>query len=532
MIQMMRMLRVQSGVLILLISLFFGAGALAQTNGTLNQRVESVMNRPEFAHAFFGVEVYSLDSGKVLYAHNAEKFFVPGSTTKTLTEGTALELLGANYRFHTRVYGTGKIADGTLDGDVVLVASGDPNLSGRIQPDGTLAFENSDHSYAADMLDAKAVPGNPLAVIAELASQIASRGIRKVRGRVLVDTSLFPEGKPEAGTGVIVSPIAVNDNVVDITVTPGAHPGDAASISVSPETSYVKVVNHVVTGKPDSDRELAWGADTSSNEGMHAVILEGSVPAGKPASLFPYNVPSPSRFAEVVLSEALQRAGVAIENTFNGAQPDFSALAKSYTPGDQIAEHISPPLSEEIKVTLKVSQNLHATMTPYILGAVLAHHHDDADMAGLDLEHGFLEKAGLDLTQASQAEGAGGPGAYFTPDFMVHYLSFMSHEPNFELFYRALPVLGRDGTLYNLLVDSPAAGHVHAKTGTFAEYNALDHKLMVTGKGLVGYIDTADGRHLVIAAYVNNVSTAPNFEAVEKVGNALAEIAAAAYEAR
>src|SRR5207249_3371272 len=119
----------------------------AQFPPALEQRIKKIMSRPEFAHSRFGIEFYSLDTGKVLYELNSQQLFVPGSTTKLLTEGTALELLGGDYRFHTRVYRTGPIKNGgTLDGDLVLVASGDPNLSNRIQPDGTLAFEDQDHS--------------------------------------------------------------------------------------------------------------------------------------------------------------------------------------------------------------------------------------------------------------------------------------------------------------------------------------------------------------------------------------------------
>ncbi len=510
--------------------LFLTSAASAQTPDNLTQSIEKIMNRPEFAHAIFGVEIYSLDSGKTLYAYNADKLFVPGSTTKTLTEGTELALLGPDYRFHTKIYRTGSIgADGTLDGDIVLVANGDPNLSGRMQPDGTLAFENSDHAYAAGMLDAKTVPGDPLAVINDFAKQIAARGIHKITGRVLVDISMFAEGKPEAGSGAIVSPIVVNDNIIDITVAPGAHVGDPATLQISPQTAYAQIVNHVATSAPGSERQLEWGGDSVGADGAHTVVLEGTVPLGQAPSLFPYDVPTPSRFAEIVLTEALQRAGVTV-GSLGSSQPEQTAtLTNFYTSANLVAEHISAPLSEDIKVTLKVSQNLHATLTPYILGAVLAGNHDEAEQAGLDQEHDFLQRAGLDLTQASQAEGAGGPGAFFTPDFMVHYLTFLSHQKNFDIFYRALPILGRDGTLYNLLPDSPAAGHVHAKTGTFEEYDALNHTLMVTGKGLAGYVDAADGSHLIIAAYVNNVSVAPNFDAVEKVGNALAEIAAAAY---
>ena len=126
---------------------FLASSAFAQSE-SLDQRIRKIMERPEFAHSRFGIEFYSLDTGKVVYERNSRQLFVPGSTTKLFTEGTALELLGADYRFHTRVYRTGPIEkDGTLNGDLVLVAGGDPNLSNRIQSDGTLAFEDEDHSY-------------------------------------------------------------------------------------------------------------------------------------------------------------------------------------------------------------------------------------------------------------------------------------------------------------------------------------------------------------------------------------------------
>src|SRR5258706_5341570 len=168
--------------------------SLGQQPNTLADRIQAIMDRPEFRHAFFGIEFYSLDTGKPIYTLNAEMLFTPASTTKLLTEGTALELLGADFRFHTRVYGTGPLnADGTLDGDLVLLASGDPNLSGRINSDGTLAFENEDHSYDGDV-HTHAVPGDPLLVIRRLAQAVKDRGVKKIRGHVIIDNSLFPEG--------------------------------------------------------------------------------------------------------------------------------------------------------------------------------------------------------------------------------------------------------------------------------------------------------------------------------------------------
>jgi D-alanyl-D-alanine carboxypeptidase/D-alanyl-D-alanine-endopeptidase (penicillin-binding protein 4) len=209
---------------------------------------------------------------------------------------------------------------------------------------------------------------------------------------------------------------------------------------------------------------------------------------------------------------------------------DFKALALHYDAAHLVAEHVSLPLSEEIKVTLKVSQNLHASMMPLTLGAILGHDSGDSSQAGFDQEQRFLAASGLDLSGAAQSDGAGGD-AFFTPDFMVHYLTYLSTRPDFAVFRHALPILGRDGTLVKIQKDSPAAGHVFAKTGTYGSYDALNKKLMLTGKGLAGYIDTPSGQHLVFAAYVNMVELPLDSpDAVNEVaGQALGKIAAAAY---
>lgn len=497
----------------------------------LDSKISEITSRPEYKHSSFGIEVYSLDEKKVVYALNAQQFFTPASTTKLLTEGSALELLGPDYRFHTRVYRTGSIStDGTLNGDLILVASGDPNLSGRIQPDGTLAFENEDHAYAGSP-DTKAVPGDPLMVIRQLAAQLAMRGIKRINGRVLVDATLFPEGTRELGTDVVVSPICVNDNIIDLTVAPGDSEGAPAKLNISPATSYAAFINQMTTGpmgsKPDENL-----SDVPNPDGSHRVTLTGKFPLGGPSILYAYPVPQPSRFAQVTFVEALRENGVSVDLPGPNMPVDFKALASAYTPENVVAEHISPPESEEVKVTLKVSQNLHASMTPYILGAVLGHATQEVDQAGFNLEHDFLTKAGLDLSGASQADGAGGAqSAFFTPDFVAHYLAFMATQKDFPLFEKALPILGRDGTLWNIEVNSPAAGHVMAKTGTYGAYDALNKDLMLTGKGLAGYMVTPDGRHLAFAIYANRVLLPlDDPDAPQKVvGQALGQIASAIY---
>jgi D-alanyl-D-alanine carboxypeptidase/D-alanyl-D-alanine-endopeptidase (penicillin-binding protein 4) len=129
------------------------------------------------------------------------------------------------------VYRTSPLSKtGVLSGGLVLVASGDPNLSNRIQHD-TLAYENEDHAYG-QVLEARLVPGDPLVVIRNLAKQVASKGVKTIEGRVLVDVSLFPEGTREGGSGVVISPMALNDNVIDVIVKPGSTAGTPASLQI------------------------------------------------------------------------------------------------------------------------------------------------------------------------------------------------------------------------------------------------------------------------------------------------------------
>jgi D-alanyl-D-alanine carboxypeptidase/D-alanyl-D-alanine-endopeptidase (penicillin-binding protein 4) len=499
------------------------AVTVAPTLGqSLADRIDRIMERPEFRHAHFGVSVYSVDGGRMIYELNGEKLFTPASTTKLLTSGALLHLLGPDYRFRTPIYRTGPIIEGVLDGDLLVVASGDPNLSNRIQSDGTLSFNDNDHAYGGPP-----VSGDPLVVIRRLADQIAAAGIRRVLGRVLVDATLFEEGDRELGSGIVLSPMAVNDNIIDLTVYPGAELGAPVRVGRAPLTAYLQLVNHATTGARDTETSLQFTSDDVMPDGSRRVVLSGTVPLGADSTPLPYAVPVPSRFAEFVLTEALEADGVTLEH-HSPVDVDFDVLSAYHRQSYRVVEHVSPPLTEEVKVILKVSQNMHASAAPLYLPALLGN--TDGDRTGFDEIHDFLESAGLDLGGARQADGAGGD-AHFSPNFMVSYLRYVAERPYFDAFRNALPILGRDGTLADILPDSPAAGRVYAKTGTFVVPDPLNRAWLLTAKGLAGYIDARSGQRLVFAAYVNNVPLADLDLITPVVGQALGEIAAAVYEA-
>lgn len=501
--------------------------APAMSNRALAKAIDAIVARPILKHTLFGAEVYDLDAKRVVYANDAEKFFKPASSTKTLTEGTALAVLGGDFRFTTPVYRTGPVdAKGVLHGDVVLVASGDPDLSQRIQPNGTLAFENEDHSYDGSP-DTKAVPGDPLAVLRGLAKQIAATGIKSVTGRVLVDTSIFPDGGAESGTGTYLSSIVVNDNLIDVVVTPGKRLGDPVTFTVSPQTPYATFSSHAVTGAAHSDNTLDMH-DETDDFGNHIVTLVGSVPANDPPTLYAYRVTDPRRFAEVALTTALQDAGVTIAQPQKDATFDSASYSADYTDDDLVAKHVSPPLREDVRITLKVSDNLHASLMMYVIGAYAVRAKTNVLRAGFAEEHKMLRDAGLDLSQATQSDGLGGK-AYFTPAFEVSYLVWARTQKWFPDFYRGLPILGVDGTLYDIQAHSPARGKVYAKTGTWGIGDLLNDGGMVTSKALVGYTIARNGHHMVFALYLNRLQSPHGTDGSHTAGQILGEIATQIY---
>lgn len=482
-------------------------------------RIRAVMERPEFAHASWGMEFYDLDSRKVVASVNGDRLFVPGSTTKLLTMGTALEVLGPDHRFRTRVYRTGPVRDGVLEGDLVLVASGDPNLSGRRRADGSYAFVDRDHSYGGLPLAT-----DPLFTLRDIARQVAARGIRAVTGQVIVDASLFQEGARELGTRVVLSPMVVNDNVIDIVVTPGARAGDAATVEVSPRTSYLTVQARITTADSGS-AVMVRSIEDSANADHRLLVASGSVPRGEPMNLR-WVVASPARFGEIALSEVLAAAGVQVLPRLRQRALDVAALARFYVDSMAVAEHVSLPLTAEAVVLLKTSQNLHASNFPLLLASLPAS--QGARKNGFDLAHDWLTREGLDLGGAVQGDGAGGD-AFFSPRFMTRYLALVATRPWAKAFQDALPVLGRDGTLAAIQVASPGAGHVFAKTGTYSTYDPLNRRTLVTGKGLAGYFTSRSGRRIAFALYVNNLAVQAGDPALV-AGQALGEIASLAWE--
>src|SRR5215211_302383 len=241
----------------------FAASHAPSSGGTqanqLPDAIMAVMSKPRYAGATWNLYVTVADTGEVLYELNADQLAFTGSVRKLFSVGLALDQLGPDHRFTTLVFQQGEVdAQGVLRGDLVLVASGDLTLGGRLNPDGTIEFTDFDHNDANNLGTAILTPQNPLHGLDELARQVKASGITSVSGDVIVDDRLF-ESFRVPNQNLLITPIMVNENMVDVTVAP-TQPGQPASVEWRPMTAAFSVDGGVQT-------VAAGGADSVSLSG-------------------------------------------------------------------------------------------------------------------------------------------------------------------------------------------------------------------------------------------------------------------------
>jgi D-alanyl-D-alanine carboxypeptidase/D-alanyl-D-alanine-endopeptidase (penicillin-binding protein 4) len=471
----------------------------ARADDELAARINAIIQGPDYRQARWGILVVDAESGRTVYEHNPDQLFLPASTTKLYSCAAALAALGPDYKFETPVFQRGTVADGRLKGDLILVAKGDLTLGGRTDANGKMAFKDHDHIYANFLPGAALTDTDPLAGLKSLARQVKEAGIRLVDGDVLIDDRLFPKDRGSGSGPALLTPIVVNDNVVDILVSPGAKAGDPARLLIRPETPFIQMDVHI-----DTVAEGTSPLVRVQSAGSQRCVVRGRIPVSSKPLLFIFPVDDPTAFARALFIEALQREGVNVAASAlqspRAELPDKAA----YDHLKRVALFTSPPFSEVIKVTLKVSHNLYASTLP-VLVAVQKGNGTLAE--GLKRQRKFLAELGVPADTISFGGGAGGaPADMVTPRATVALLQAMAKRSDYPVYQASLPVLGVDGTLVDAVgADSPARGKVRAKTGTLLWHDGMNDRTLLTSKALAGTLTTAKGRSLIVAMFVNGV---------------------------
>lgn len=355
--------------------------------------------------------------------------------------------------------------------------------------------------------------------LAELADAVAATGIRRV-GDVIGDDSFMPferwtiSERLRPGTRMVPSALTLNDNEISIKVTPAAAPGAAALADMPDLAPEVALVNEVATGPIGSHAEI----HAEMIPGQRAIRLFGAVPAGGRVEWLSFDVDDPADFAAIRFARLLRARGITVKGqaiprhaplraealTGSPALPDVPALAT-----------LSPPdIHEDLKLTAKVSQNLHAHL--FLRKLAVAEGQVGTTPAGLIALSKVLDKAGMAPASYDFYDGSGlSPDNRITPRAMVHYLHWVDQQPWAAQWREGLPIGGVDGTLARRMKGSIIQGRVFAKTGTLLATNAL-----------AGYMTAASGQELVFAIYAGDrPSGAPSV--LPTMDSALALIAAA-----
>ena len=437
----------------------------------------------------WGVLVVDPGRGETLYARNADKLFMPASNQKIITGATALTLLGPEYRFPTTLLARGPVRNGVLEGDLLVRGTGSPAVSASMLRDDVLA------PFRA------------------LGDSLKSRGITRIRGRVIAAPSPFTDSPLgfgwswddlDAPYSAGVDALFFNEGFTQIVVHAGAAPGDPVRAYTRPATAYpalivrARTVARAAAGAPAADSIAARPAIVVGYDSSRAgVAVTGTIAVGDSTVEELAFRDQPAAYV-AALDEALRASGIAIE----GARTDTTARP------DSLLAMSSPTLREILPYFEKPSQNQIGEILYKTMGLVKTGV-GTADSARAVVQRQLVEW-GAPADGFAVRDGSGlSRHDYLSPRTIVTALDVMRRSPDFRLFYDALPVAGVDGTIRNRMKGTPAEGNVHAKTGTLDKARSLS-----------GYVTTADGRMLLFSALANNY-TVPT-RRVDQVSDALA----------
>jgi D-alanyl-D-alanine carboxypeptidase/D-alanyl-D-alanine-endopeptidase (penicillin-binding protein 4) len=475
---------------------------LPETLDLLRSRLAAHIDQPRFAPAAWGIKIVSLDSGKIVFDHNADKYFSPASNAKLYSAALALDRLGPDYRIRTSIYGTAPPdSNGTLKGDLIVYGRGDPTIAARL---------NGGDYYKA---------------LEPLADQLVGAGVRRIEGDLIGDESYF--SGPPLGSGwewddlqwyygAEVSALSVNDNSVDLIVKPADRAGIPCQITTGPPTNHVIIMNRTTTAPKGSAGRVSIYRPLGEN----IVYVSGRLAVGDRGYYGALAIHDPAGLFVKLFKGVLGRRGIAVAGRVRTVDWKY----REVTPLDiskliDLGSIESIPIRDIVRETLKPSQNLYAQLlllqvgsryqpqskpvatgppsapsdaVPQGVGSELRPR--TTEEMGIEAMNAFLSEVGIRKGDVLLEEGSGlSRKDLITPAATVELLRFMSRHRSADVYRDGLPIAGLDGTLERRMRETAAAGNVRAKTGSLRYVNTLS-----------GYVTTAAGERLAFSIMLNN----------------------------
>ncbi len=413
--------------------------------------------------AALAVAVARADGGPLLFGHRATEPLSMASVTKIFVAAAALEALGPDFTFRTRLVGLGPANDGVLPG-LGVIGGGDPCLDGHFtdrQPDR---------------------------IFEDWAAAILAQGITAIDGDLVIDASLFsgpirPTTYPPGQGGsnlqrwfsAPASAFAWNDNCIEIRVVP-AQPGSPAVVEVRPRSPRITIVNRTTSVASGGSPNLIAYRHQNAN----TIVVSRSY-SGGPTSWFPFAIHAdPDLLAGDHLKAILVEQGLPVSGTVRLGPVDTEG-------GPLLVDHRSP-LIPALNILNQRSQNFYGEQILRLIGH---HHHQEGSIdAGCRAVMQTLTDMGIDTQGLALLDGSGlSYGNLACAATIIDLLQHMHAHDHSQIFFESL----RDRTI------SASGQNITAKvkTGTLAIANCL-----------AGYIDGTDGTRYAFAFLANRGATA------------------------
>lgn len=454
-----------------------------QSLDELQTKIRQRLFAPEVRRGRVGIKIVSLATGKVVFENDSDKYFMPASNQKNFTVATAFERLGPDFRFVTSVFANSlPDSSGTIKGDLRVLGRGDVSIS-------TAFFGTS----ASD-------PNTYFKGIDRLVDKIVAAGIKKIDGSILADESYFkgfyiPDtwewDDLQAYYGAEVSALPINDNAVDLAVTPGSV-GSPCIANIAPANTLFQISNTCVTTNGGSRRDLSVVKKIDRN----ILEISGTMPAGDNGYRTSIAVTRPAELFVALLKRRLESSGIIVTGGTRALPPNVKPEPSQV----EVARLESVPFREIAAKTMKPSQNMFTETILWTLGEQVGRVNGatgTSSRLGINVVKEFLTSIGVPPDGILQYDGSGlSRHNLITPSAVVTLYTYMAKESrNAQAWRDSLTIGGIDGTLANRFKGTAAANNMRGKTGTIDQVSALS-----------GYVKTAGGEELVVSFIVNGVA--------------------------
>lgn len=427
------------------------------------------LDEPSLRCAHVSFVFQDAETGKTISQHNPHTLATPASMTKLFTTATALELFGGDYRFATTLETDGELlADGTLQGNLYIVGTGDPTLG---------SFKQGNRNFLFTWL-----------------KEVKRHGIKQIEGKVIADISFFD---PEAinaqwiwedignyyAPGILA--LSYMDNTLHIQLQSGPIGSKPAITKITPEIDGLQFENHLKCTSVSFDSAYVHGVPLHNQR-----YLFGSIPANQGYFGLKGDIPNPGLLLAQHFTQLLREASVKVNNEAEHTWNRDTTRTVIYT-------HLSPPLRDIVWEINQKSNNHYAEQLFRHIGSKMGIP-SSANHSINTIKSYWRTRIWDDNYFLADGSGLSPQNAISAATFvqLLHYMTQQSkHKADF---LHSLPTAGQSGTLTSFLSGTELEGRLQAKSGTTRRI-----------KSYGGIIHTAEGKHYTFSIIVNNASCSP-----------------------